>query len=345
MAGFYTSHLGTKPIPALLASSLQASYGNGGSGFFGAQRTPQGIAPEAAGTETYYTSGAGAGSLATQSGTWTDGDDYYGPGLYPIKTTVTGSYLQFTLDGRYADVYWESQAGASHWEYSIDGGAYTQVTDPGTTGTVRKTTVDMTTAGAHTLRVRFKAGSTGEFHLWGVDARNNTGVAVHNLAWAGNTAANMKAMGNIVDDTNGGATFPTDLLIYPLGYNDISFTTGTTDDDGDAIASYFENFFYGIKENDSDVDVILLVYPRGNYDDTTLPRWASWAATMRGVAEAIGAAYVNADPAFGSWANANALGYWGNAANPAIAGTDDIHFSDAGADAIADLLLPIITAG
>jgi lysophospholipase L1-like esterase len=92
-------------------------------------------------------------------------------------------------------------------------------------------------------------------------------------------------------------------------------------------------------------DVLILMQHIGQYDTTNL-KWQSYVAQARGIAESYGAALVNMWPlGRNSWNYWNSLGYWGNsAAAGGVSGQDSIHMSDAGHQAVANAIIPVLTS-
>jgi len=89
-------------------------------------------------------------------------------------------------------------------------------------------------------------------------------------------------------------------------------------------------------------DLLILMPHIGQFDG--LDQYTSLAKEARALAEEWGAALVNLH-AVGrnSWNGWNALGYWGDPTTASgLAGTDQVHLSDAGATAVAAVLKPLL---
>lgn len=322
--GFFASNLVTKNWPALLATSLQSAYGDGGSGYLSSMFSANGIAGQDSAAITAWTT---AGNLVAQSGTWSTGGTAAGPGWGYTYTSTNGAYLTFTVRGSTVNIYTLGADGSRPtWAYSIDGGAETTVTDTATTGlAVLKRTITGLSAGSHTVRVRH-TGTTGQYlSVCGVSAEMSTGIVVNNFGRKNATAADYNAA--LRADWNGGPSYPADLVVYAVSPEDV--TNGTSADDWAAQA---RQHLANIRDGGSltgATDLVILLPHIGAADLNW--RYQDYADRARSLAVAHDAALINMW-ALGrnSWNYWNGLGYWGNGASPGTAGTDAVHLSDAG---------------
>lgn len=97
------------------------------------------------------------------------------------------------------------------------------------------------------------------------------------------------------------------------------------------------------------VDVLIVMGHVGKFDNANLSApsliYQDYCATMRGVAEQYGAAFLDLwTLGKNSWNYYNSLGLWGNAATPNVSGGDNVHLSDAGHLLKAQAIASILTA-
>ena len=332
-AGFYTSNFTTGNWPALLAASLQAAYGDGGSGYRSAMFSANGIAGQDPAAITAWTT---AGSLVAQSGTWTTGGFQAGPGWGYTYSPTNGAHLTFTVRGTTATVYTLGADGnRASWAYSVDGGAETTVTDSATTGlAVLTRTITGLTPGTHTIRIRH-TGTTGQYlAVLGVAAENTSGVVVNNFGRKSGTADIYTQALRV--GWNGGSNSPADLLIYAISPDDI--INGT---DADTWASTVRQHLANVRDSGTLTGAtdLILVFPHIGTADAANYRAQDYVDRAHSLAVAHDAALINLW-ALGrnSWNYWNSLGHWANPASPGAAGTDGLHLSNAGHTYIAGLL-------
>ncbi|GAA1978464.1 GDSL-type esterase/lipase family protein [Kitasatospora viridis] len=343
--GLYASNLVSTSWVGRLASSLQATYGDGGSGYFSTGRSAAFL-----GTGASVTAWQGTpGNLVTQSGTWGVGNRY-GPGANFIYTSTNGSSLTFTVRGSTVRVYTLSGAGRVNWTYSIDGNAAVSVADSGTAqSSIQVTTITGLSSGTHTVTITHNGAAGSYLSVCGVTAENASGIVVNNygLAGAGSASFAYNTVGTAVANWSGGPDYPADLVIYMLGSNDV--LTGMT---ADTWSSNLRQYLSAVKDGTTvggtavtgTSDVMIVMQHIGAYDNANY-RYQDYAARGRMVAEAYGAAFVDLWPmGRNSWNYWASLGYWGNEASVGNAGTDTIHMSDAGHQFTANTILSILTA-
>lgn len=410
--GAFVSNLDTKSYAGLLATSLQALYGDGGSGFKGAHRTTTFagiVAPSQA-----ITAWTAAGNIITQTGgALTSGTDQ-GPGSIRVGSTTAGDTLTATFRGTTLKIYTRVNNGTSApWTYSIDGGSAVSVTDTSTNAfnEVAVKTITGLSAGSHTVVITHGSGSAN-LAFFGIEGSNASGVLVNNYASSG--APSDRYAINAADPINpgtwsGGSMNPCDLLIYALGANDVNasgYTTATGITLGasavatattlttsaylapgqyqidsemvyviasngttatlkyaltaghssgasikvplinpDSWLTSAARNFSDLRNTNANAELLILLPHIGNFDG--LQNWAVITQRARALAEAYGAALVDVWPmGRNSWSYWNTLGRWGNGAatTAGSAGTDNIHPSDAGHQAYADALLPLLVA-
>ncbi|MFF9269067.1 GDSL-type esterase/lipase family protein [Streptomyces rochei] len=336
-AGFYASNPLTKSWPGLLASTLQGMYGDGGRGFQSSALSPTILSgSDPAALAAWQAAGAAVG----QTGTWTQGGSFYGPGGHYLYTSTAGNTLTFKVRGSTVRIYTVAGAGRPAFTYQIDAASPVSVTQ-NATSSIQVTTVTGLANAEHT--VVLTAGAGDYLSVCGVSGENPTGVVVHNLAVAGatsarygtsHTAASMNAV------WNGGPDFPADLAIWSVGANDAS-----ANNSADVWSSNVARWLRAIRDNSpavGDVDILFAMPHFGRHEGTNF-RYQDYIARARGLCDTYGAAYVNWwGLGRNSWEYFNSLGYWGTNAGTGAAGTDSVHLSDAGFQYMADSLLPLL---
>lgn len=343
--GLYASNLITTSWAGRLITSLQSTYGDGGSGFFSSSRSAAFLGASASTTAWQST----AGNLVTQSGTWQIGNPW-GPGANYIFTTNNGDNLTFSVRGTSIRVYTVSGNGRVNWTYQIDGGSIISVTDSGSPGnTIQTTTITGLSSGAHTIKLSHNGSGGNSFAVCGVTGENATGIIVNNYGLSGAQSATFayNVTGTPVANYSGGPDYPADLVIFMLGANDV--LTGIS---GDTWMSNARQYISAVKDGTSGLSVnatgntdFMFVFQHiGNYDNTHY-RYQDYIGRGRMLAESMGAAFINLW-ALGrnSWNYWNSLGYWGNPSSVGATGTDVVHMSDAGHQFVANTILPILTA-
>lgn len=343
---WYASDLNLTTVSARLQTALQARYGDGGSGFKGAVDTQAFITSVAgAATGTYY---AGkANNCPAETGTWAaGGGNWDGPGLHYRQTVVALSTVTYTnIRGTAIDIVTKDGGAGANLEYQIDGGGFTPINGV-TAGNIVKTTVAVA-AGAHTVVVRAQAGITVAAGVFGVTGRNATGVQVNNWSIPGGTLS--QYIGWRVSDGvllnmpewNGGGSNPADMLVIDASANSWSFDPVNYTQAKQL--EEMESYLFRICNAQPDTSLMFVGYPVGFFDNTQRPFAIKFYTDMRNLAREFNAAFVNAwIPQKRSYNYGLSQNYYGNAANPAIAGTDFIHLSDTGTSFIYNLLAPLL---
>ncbi|WP_328439387.1 hypothetical protein OHA71_23905 [Streptomyces sp. NBC_00444] len=341
--GYYASNPRTKSWPGLLAAALQASYGDGGSGFHGVSLSNTltgGGSPDA------YAAWLALGAAVAQTGTWTQGGSQYGPGATYLFSDVTGSTLTFKARGTTVKIFTVVGSGTRpNMLYSIDGGADVSVPQPSGTAAVQTTTITGLSNTEHTIVVKCGTTPTGQFlSVCGVTGENASGVVVHNVALAGATSA------RYATDTpsalnavwNGGSEFPADLATYSTAPNDASNNTS-----GDAWLTNVMGWVRAVRAAGAagtGTDIVVALPHIGTHEGSN-NRYQEYSRLIRPLADTYGFAVVNWwATGQNSWAFWNSLGYWGTQSSPGNVGTDGVHMSDAGFQHMADTLVPFIAS-
>ncbi|MFD7776651.1 GDSL-type esterase/lipase family protein [Streptomyces sp. NPDC059753] len=341
--GMYASNPITKSWPGAVRSSLQTTYGDGGSGFHSTSLSSTILASGDSAALAAWTT---AGAIVAQTGTWVQSGNKFGPGLCGIYTETTGDTLTFSgVRGTTVKIYTVSGGTRPNFTYSIDGGSAVTVTQNTGAAAIQVTTVTGLTSGTHSVKLTCGTTTTGNYlTVVGVEGTNATGVVVNNLAMGGASSASYanNTTAQLNSTWNGGVDYPADLVIYTAGPNDA--TANTT---GDAWAANVAKFLKAVRDTGSatgTTDVIIMLPHLGTHD-TTNYKYQDFALRARSLAEVYGAAFVNMW-AIGrnSWEYWRTLGYWGTSAGTGAAGTDAVHLSDAGFAFMANQVLPILTA-
>jgi lysophospholipase L1-like esterase len=212
--GLYASDLERTSWAARVTGELQASGGDGGSGFEGMQRSRTFLEGFPAGASRHYLTTPG--NAWDQTGGWRTPQWPHGPAYGALVATEPGSTVSIPFTGT-GLVVWYADRG-DPWTYSVDGGPERRVVPAGT-GAPIHLDLDGLAAGTHTVRIT--AESTDGPWLSGVEGTSERGVRVDNYSIAGlesgawNNSDEWRS-GELV----GGAGAPADLVIYELGGND-----------------------------------------------------------------------------------------------------------------------------
>lgn len=340
--GLYSSNLLTASFVSRIMTSLQETYGDGGSGYFSSARSSTFF-----GDETNPNAWASLpGNFASVTGTWGIGNTY-GPGANYLSTSVNGATISFTVRGTTIRVYTMSGGGRVGWTYSIDGGSAVAVADSGSVS-IQVTTITGLSDDDHTIVLTHNGTGGSYFSPCGVTGENDTGVVVNNYGLSGAKSSDFSDASEVYlpGTWNGGPNYPADLLIYALGAND-----AYADVTPDVYISNLRQFLDHVKDGTStsgakstgETDILILMQHIGTYDSSTL-RWQDYTARARMIAEAYGAAFVDMWPiGRNSWNYWNDQGNWGNPSTAGgVSGTDTIHMSDAGHEATANAILPLL---
>ncbi|MEU5577772.1 hypothetical protein ABZ791_10815 [Streptomyces huasconensis] len=337
--GFYASHLVNKAWPGVLASSLQAVNGDGGTGFTSALFSASGIAGNDAAAINQWTANGG---LVAQTGTWAFGGYAVGPGWGYLYASTSGSSMTWAVRGTSVTIYTLGADGnRSSWAYSIDGGADVTVTDSATTGlTVLKTTVTGLAPGPHTVRVRHTGSAGAYLSVCGVSAENSSGLVLNNFSRKNATAAQYTSAGRAL--WNGGAEYPADLLIYAVSPQDVI--------DGVAVdtwASQVRQLLTQVRDGGSSLGAtdIVFVLPHIGQADAQGYRYQDFADRTYALAHTFEAAVVDFwNLGRNSWNFFNSLSHWGNPSAPGSPGTDAFLLSDAGHSYTAGVLTALLNS-
>ncbi|WP_189719003.1 GDSL-type esterase/lipase family protein, partial [Streptomyces chryseus] len=340
--GMYASNPITKSWPGVVRTALQATYGDGGSGFHSSSLSSTILAGgDAAALSAWQAQGA----IVGQTGTWVQSGNKYGPGLCGLYTEVTGSSMTFTVRGSTIKIYTVSGGTRPSFTYAIDGGSAVTVTQTAGSAGIQVTTVTGLTSGSHTVVLTCGTTSTGQYlTVVGVSGENATGIIVHNLAMGGASSASYanNTVAQLNSTWNGGSDFPVDLVVYTAGPNDAAGNVTA-----DAWATNVAKYLKAVKDTgaaNGSTDVVILLPHPGNFDLTNY-KYQDYAAKALGLAHTYNAAFVDmwtiGDNSWNLW---NSLGYWGTSAGTGAAGTDSVHPSDAGFAHMANTVLPILTS-
>lgn len=243
-------------------------------------------------------------------------------------------------------VYYDSGSATPAWAYSLDGGADTTVNGTGDTFVKRVSFTGLSNA-THTLALRRQTAQW--FALWhGVATYNNrnAGIQLARIIHTGQAMAEIGRVGSPSDmagllsgpvppSSVTGFGFPAQphLLIIASGANDVSNLFGL-----DNFRETVRRLLRGARRGVDNASLIILAncYPDGVSSDVTGmangQSYSWYVDAMRSVAEEFNGAFVNAHAMFGE--NPLAKGW--------MTSSTDLHFTDTGNQAVADLLAALI---
>lgn len=364
--GGYASDNNSKPWIYLMRNSLQALYPAGGSGFRGSVNSIVGW-----NNSTYTGNGGVSASLATLTGTWVMLAVLpEGPGATVLEADTVGATYTDVVQGTQVDVYFltTSTIVGGQINVTIDGVAQGATsTNTGALG-IGKRTFSGLASGNHVVTITAvdANGTTIKLFFIGMSGSNGNGVIVDNYgrgsfpsyAYAnrsgltgaftnsgGTTYGNNASYGayGMAGQWSGGSKNGADLIIYSMGINDShgSPNTPTTP------SQYFSNvrdylqdvMDGGTKTGKTSILLMSNFMGQLSFQDAATKYYKDYVRQLNDMAAVYGCAHVNIDALLNnSWNNAQALGYMGNVAAPGAAGSDVVHYSDAGHAYIASIM-------
>lgn len=315
--------------PGLLRRALQQKFGDGGSGFVTVDQAQGGVVGS-----------TGAWTTAPAFGQPSRG----GPGGVSYRPTVAGNgaTLTFPVWGSTVTLWAKTAPSFGRVDVAIDGGAPVQVPLTAAVSVTGRAFTGLT-AGPHSVVVTAASGSS---EVYGVSARNATGVVVDNYSGGGNSIAG-SAFSLATVTVSGTGTYTTDTLaamgtcdalIIALGVNDTLAALSTGEALSDNLNGVIARAWDQGATDSTPPDIVVVVQHAGKVDtflDTAL-EYPQVAQQLRSIADGYGAALVDVWAAGGRswkrWADAN---YWGSS------NTDTVHPNDAGHRAYFDLISPL----
>lgn len=339
--GYYASDLTLKGYIGLLRTSLQTTFGDGGSGF------------RSVGDSTIHANVAAYTSqYVTLTGTWGNSTVGDGPGMSGIQSSTDGSTATAVVRGTKVGIWFLAQTGAGTFTVSIDGGSAVTVNTNTLAAGADKYEVTGLSAGNHTVVVT-KTGTT-RADLHGFYGENSTGVLINNFSKHGQTSGAATATAGFSNPGyyGGGPGYPADLAIWAMGVNDANAGATTPD----TYLANFRKYVDQVREGGTTggtaytgtgaVDLLVVLPHFGKFDASQ--RGDAYAARLRAACEHYGAAFVDMNPIFrNSWAYFNSLNGWGvvnGSTTAGASGIDSVHPSDAGHLLYKNVLLPILSA-
>jgi hypothetical protein len=356
-AGEFASNPMHKSFFGLIVEALKEQYGDGGSGFIGAHYSDpafDGLAINAS-LQTAWL--AEDDTCFATTGTWS-ADIFRGPGVEMVHSSAIGSTISREFLGTDLTIYTFNGNGSyANWRYRVDGGAWVDVTDSGTANTVRETEITGLSDATHTIEIEQRENGQ-QLYFSGVKATRANGVVPHWFVASGRGAKHFAGVTPAgPGDTrhwNGGRENPLDLAIVALGGNDVTQATPVTTPAETlnhlfTITQDIGRVLQEIRDGgslDGDCDLILVLPHMGTFisDANKIALYERLIDETYGLAKAYGAAVVNCwelgRNSRNNWLNA---GYFGQNNVPAgNAGTDTVHLSDSGFEAIRDAMQPIV---
>lgn len=362
-SGAFASNLRTKSWVGLLQTQLQASYGDGGSGFVSPGQSDTWLTSQAvpAGTVTTY---KGNGSIATTTGVWGSNTAVAMAGIALTTVDVAATYID-VVRGSTVKVYFLGNAGGNaSASVQVDGGAIVPVLDTAVGLQPYVYTLSGLSTGTHTVKVSYTDAGVKTLFYAGMEGFNPTGFTVDNFSVYGIKAAQMARQTNpyadvppsLEPDWMGGFRHPASAAIIALGANDATTSTAA-----DTYALNMRQIMTRLRDGSQNtnkviainalanpnISILIVMDHIGAFDgaSATTPVWQDYCIRMDALRKAFGASLVNlwADGQ-ASWNAYKRLGFWGDNTNPGVAGNDPIHLSDAGhAQRYAKVINPVVT--
>lgn len=372
--GGYASDATTKPWVYVMRAAVQAALGNGGGGFRSSCMNTVGW-----NNATYTGNSSVAATLDTLTGTWAVTNTLpEGPGANVLEAQTLNATYAGVVSGTSINLYFLTGTTIAFGMYSvtIDGvsqGA-AQSTTSGAAGILTRSFTGLS-SGSHTVVITATDtnGTTVKLFYIGMEGLNSSGVVVHNYgrgsypsyayanrttaagAWtnsAGVTYGSTALYGlyGAAGKWSGGSSNPADLIVYCMsGTNDSkgSPNTPTTP------AQYFINvrdFLQDARDGTGrtgNTSILLVSKFAGNitFQDATTKYYRAYIAQLTDMAAVYGCGHINLDSMLNnSFNNAFNLGYMGDPAAAGAAGTDVVHYSDAGHAWISSIITPVVLA-
>lgn len=322
---------------AHLRDTLQAAYGDGGSGYI---------------THNYRVLGNPGGGQVTTTGAWTDVDNEGGILRRSLKPTVAGNGATITMPvrGTTIDLWFRTDPAFGTFHYQIDGGSFVPVTLTPAASILKVTAT--VAAGNHTVVVR---ATTGDGRFYGVRGSNASGIIVENMSLSQTALADMFNATSGVSATDPydntvafrtlAAIAPCDLVILMLGANDVGVDVDDTvfiSNMWNAIAAVQYAAVRNGRSTLSPPDIVVVGEHIGKAD--LVPGFSLFErdytqlyGALKDAAEGMGAAFVDVWSAGGnSWEYWADKGYWG------AGNTDVVHPNDTGHRVYASFLIDLL---
>lgn len=253
---------------------------------------------------------------SAQTGTHATDFGAYSPGRR-ADTMSAGATTTYTVTGTSADLWWI--AGYGSFTYKVDGGAAVTANTAGTAGQLTKTPITLGAAGTHTVLIT----ATTAVHFAGIMVYNGdatSGIRFVDAAKTGSEINDFAGMGQVW------AAFAPDLAVIELGVNEFNRNNATAAQVKARLQSLISDIRGAVGKSLSIAVVVIggtPPTPAGQTED-----WATYKAAIRAVA--------TDDPSVQviSWESL------GNAPGPNF--TSDLHYTDTGQQAVADLMVPAL---
>jgi hypothetical protein len=271
----------------LLRTALQSKYGNGGQGFLDLGRYEW-----------------------VKTGTWSALAGYGPFGFSFYASNDPTSYWTLTVaDGDNLDIVYARGSGYGSFDVVVDGGSPITVTPTGSADASTQTAnVSLGSSGAHTVVI--KAPASGTLYLIGASIyKGSNGLVVHDIARSGSA---VNDMANQINTKLGVLPFLTPRLNM-IGYVANDFGTQT------ALSSYNTRLTTLATKLKTYGDVMLWMPPDSGVTGKAIPV-TSYEQVVRDVSSSNGLFWYDVHRAWGSYAQAVALGYMFDTTHPNTAG-------------------------
>ena len=315
--------------PGIVRAGLQASYGDGGTGFVSSAASPDdsaGAYPSGSWPVNHY----GSNWTIQQASSSTA---YQSINAFAMTTQHPGDYITFAVRGSSIVVWYVSAPGGATFSVQIDGTTVASAVNSAAGAAASNSTLFAGLAGgAHLVTITHTGAAGSAATIMGVDAVNGRGVVVDLYAQSGQSLTGFVAAHGAVA-TAGAAARQASLLILALGVNDAS---------GGVSATAAQAAFQTLTAAFSGVDTVYVYSSYGALNNPDL-----YTSYQSFIAPAVNV-FVDSWTldTHRSYQYGLSICYWGFYGQPGAcnnAGADNIHPSDSGHALIArDVLAALL---
>ena len=339
--GYDSSNFTTKSYVSLVRTTLQSTYGNGGSGYQSSRWSEY---------DGSYTS---TQTKVASTGTWSVSNPGSGPANYSRFSNNNGATMTFSyVQGTKITVYYALATNGGTFTVSIDGGTAVSTNSNSGSAGIGTYTVSGLSNTTHSVVITCTSASTLVYTLiFGVRGYHTSGVTCDNFGISARTSGGFLANPSVIYgnqiDWSGGSSFPCNLFVYALNVNDAHNLTNAAT----SAEVYMTNVLSVIKRirdysgytGLGNVDILFFMPHIGQWQ-LTGPEYYSMCRNLESACISLNCAYINMAAIYkNSWNYANSQNLWSDGhTGTGASGTDEVHPGDTGHQLYANALLSVI---